>query len=81
MFNSSKWKDLCNKLNKKDNDPVYRDEQRAWYDTLRDFAPSILEIQPTIRLYASDFTWCSLDSNNKVDQERFKHLLGLGKGD
>lgn len=76
-FDKSQWKNLCVNLNKKDNDPPYRDEQRAWYDTLRDFAPSILKVEPTIRLYASNYVWCSLDQKNKSDQEQFKELLGL----
>ena len=79
-FNKTKWVNLCATLNKKDNDPAYRDEQRAWYDSLRDFAPGILKIKPTIRLYASDYIWCSLDANNKADQEKFRELLGL-RGD
>ena len=33
-FDRKKWIDLCRKINSKDNDPPYRDEQRAWYDTL-----------------------------------------------
>lgn len=76
-FDKSKWKDLCINLNKKDNDPPYRDEQRAWYDTLRDFAPSILKIKPTIRLYASDYVWCLLNPKSKSDQKQFKKLLGF----
>lgn len=79
-FSKSKWINLCATLNKKDNDPAYRDEQRAWYDSLRDFAPSILKIKPTIRLYASDHVWCSLDANSKSDQEHFRELLGLRGG-
>ena len=74
-FNKAKWINLCATLNKKDNDPAYRDEQRAWYDTLRDFAPVFLNIKPTIRLYASDYVWCSLDVNKKVDVEFFNKLL------
>jgi hypothetical protein len=31
---------LCEEINAKDNYPPYRDEQRAWYDTLRDFLAS-----------------------------------------
>lgn len=34
-FDRGKWIKLCEKINAKDNDPPYRDEQRAWYDTLR----------------------------------------------
>ncbi|MGR3174697.1 MAG: hypothetical protein ACUZ8N_08880 [Candidatus Scalindua sp.] len=76
-FNKAKWINLCATLNKKDNDPAYRDEQRAWYDLRRDFAPRILKIKPTIRLYASDYVWCSLKANSKPDQEKFRELLGL----
>lgn len=76
-FNKAKWVNLCATLNKKDNDPAYRDEQRAWYDSLRDFAPRSLKIKPTIRLYASDYVWCSLNANSKPDQEKFRELLGL----
>ena len=79
-FNKAKWVNLCTTLNKKDNDPAYRDEQRAWYDSLRDFAPKILNIKPTIRLYASDYVWCSLDANNKPDQKKFRELIGVRGG-
>ena len=79
-FNKDKWVNLCGTLNKKDNDPAYRDEQRAWYDSLRDFAPGILKINPTIRLYASDYVWCSLDVNSKSDQKKFIELLGVEGG-
>jgi len=74
-FNLSKWTDLCCNLNKKDNDPPYRDEQRAWYDTLRDFAPSLLALQPTIRLFAKDFVWCSLHPDSEEDIEKFQQIM------
>lgn len=76
-FDKNRWRDLCVNLNKKDNDSPYRDEQRAWYDTLRDFAPSILKIKPTIRLYTSDYVWCSLDPKSELGQEQLRKLLGL----
>ena len=44
--------------------PPYRDEQRAWYDALRDLLPSLEDLQATVRLYARDLTWCSLDPDN-----------------
>lgn len=40
-FNKKRWIDLCVQINRLDNDPPYRDEQRAWYDTIRDFLPLI----------------------------------------
>lgn len=74
-YSKSKWVGLSDSLNKKDNLPPFRDEQRAWYDTLRDFAPFYLDLQPTVRLFIGDFVWCSLDPNNKEDIEKFKELI------
>jgi len=33
-FSLTKWITLCEKTDARDNDPSFRDEQRAWYDTL-----------------------------------------------
>jgi hypothetical protein len=74
-FSRERWLSLCSELNKKDNDPPYRDEQRAWYDVLRDFAPLNLAYKPTVRLYSRDFTWCSLDATKLDDVERFKRRI------
>lgn len=74
-FDGKRWITLCEKIRAKDNDPPYRDEQRAWYDTLRDFLPRIKCLEPTIRLYARDFVWCSLNPNNPLDLKRFKDIL------
>jgi len=74
-FNREKWTTLCEKINARDNDPPYRDEQRAWYDTLRDFLPAIKGLKPTIRLFAQDFAWCSLNPTKTSDIERFKKFL------
>ena len=78
-FSIEKWRKLCQKLNKRDNDPPYRDEQRAWYDTLRDFAPKLWDSGQTIRLYSKDLTWCSLNSKNKTDLASFKQIIMNGK--
>jgi len=74
-FDRDRWIKLCEEINAKDNNPPYRDEQRAWYDTLRDFVPAIKGLKPTVRLFARDFRWCSLNSNNPSDVKRFKSLL------
>ncbi|KZX15091.1 hypothetical protein MBCUT_17360 [Methanobrevibacter cuticularis] len=76
-FDKEKWISLCESLNRHDNDPIFRDEQRAWYDTLRDFAPSILEIAPTVRLFASDYIWCELDVGNENDLKKFKNIVEM----
>lgn len=74
-FDREKWIELCNRIKAKDNDPSYRDEQRAWYDTLRDFLPIIKGLKPTVRLFVKDYVWCSLDSNIIQDVKIFKNIL------
>ena len=74
-FSRERWMMLCQRIDSKDNDPPYRDEQRAWYDTLRDFLPAIKGLKPTVRLFARDFVWCSLDPDDPSDVRRFKNLL------
>jgi len=74
-FSREKWIKLCEEINTKDNDPPHRDEQRAWYDTLRDFLPVILGLKPTVRLFAKDFAWCSLNPEKASDVEKFKSRL------
>ena len=74
-FNLHKWINLCKKFDTKDNDPQYRDEQRAWYDTLRDFLPLIQGFNPTVRLYMGDIQWCRLSPDNSKDYKLFKSMI------
>ena len=74
-FSVHKWRSLCQALDKHDNDPPYRDEQRAWYDTLRDFAPGRLGSGRTIRLYSRDLVWCSLNPRSGSDLQRFRRTF------
>lgn len=74
-FDRTRWMGLCDRINTKDNDPPYRDEQRAWYDTLRDFLPAMQGLQPTIRLLARDLLWCGLTADDPGDVGRFKRVL------
>jgi hypothetical protein len=74
-FPVKKWRALCQTLDKRDNDPPYRDEQRAWYDTLRDFAPILLGEGHTTRLYSRDLVWCSLNPDSESDLRIFEQFL------
>lgn len=74
-FSAKRWITLCEQHDSKDNDPPFRDEQRAWYDTLRDLLPSVKGLGPTVRLYARDRNWCSLDPDNAEDREDFSDLM------
>ena len=77
-FPARRWLELCEQHDARDNAPPFRDEQRAWYDTLRDLVPSIKGLQPTVRLYASDQVWCSLDLDSNEDRKRFSDLIHGG---
>jgi len=74
-FSVDKWRTLCQNLNKRDNDPPYRDEQRAWYDTLRDFAPFLWKTGKTVRLFSRDFVWCSLNPKEESDLRTFRGII------
>lgn len=81
-FSLGRWAFTCDKTRATDNDPYYRDEQRAWYDTLRDFLPELTgSLEPTVRLYSKDMRWCSLDPNNPADVARFKNIIESGRKD
>lgn len=75
QFDVRRWQYLCDKFRAQDNLPPYRDEQRAWYDTLRDFLPLIGGFGPTVRLYAGDYKWCDLDPSSIEDRRWFQTLL------
>jgi hypothetical protein len=66
-FSRERWLQLCAELNRHDNSPPYRDEQRAWFDTLSDFAPACLGLQPVVRIYAGAANWCRLDRREWVE--------------
>lgn len=74
-FPKEKWIHLCEQMRARDNDPPFRDEQRAWYDTLRDFLTKTKGLYPTVRLYSKEMQWCNLDSTNANDVQRFKRLI------
>jgi len=74
-FPLNRWQDLCRQVDAQDQQPIDRDERRAWYDTLRDLVPSLYGFKPTIRLYAGEFAWCSLDAGSDKDRSLFRTLL------
>jgi len=83
-FPVSRWKELCRLIDARDDEPPDRDERRAWYDTLRDLVPTLHGLNPTVRVYANEFRWCSLNSESKIDRETFYSILQdrlPGRGD
>ena len=74
-FPPSRWRELCLGINAVDEQPFDRDERRAWYDTLRDLAPIVYGFTPTVRLYAGEYPWCSLNATSSRDRELFFGVL------
>lgn len=74
-FSVSRWQELCRGIDARDDNPIDRDERRAWYDTLRDLIPALHDFKPTVRLYAEAYPWCTLDAARRSDREEFNALL------
>jgi len=73
-FNKKEWINKCSALNRKDNDPKFRDEQRAWYDTLRDLLPGVFGMNPTVRVFAKDMVWCNESTESITRMFRIKYF-------
>ena len=73
-FPISRWRELCREIDARDDEPFDRDERRAWYDTLRDLVSRVHGFNPTVRLYADEFEWCTLDAASTPGPE---HLIAL----
>ena len=74
-FSVSHWRELCRRIDARDDTPADRDERRAWYDTMRDLVPPLHGFRPTVRLYAETYPWCSLDAA-RAGRKQFQLLLG-----
>jgi hypothetical protein len=74
-FSVTRWQNLCREINAVDDEPIDRDERRAWYDTLRDWVPIVYGFKPTVRLYAGDYYWCRLDAANECHRDTFKSFF------
>lgn len=73
------YMEMCSKKRAVDNDPKYRDEQRAWYDTIRDLLPIFYsDVAKTVRIPLGFHDWCSLDPTNDKHVDIFRmHALSL----
>lgn len=56
-FDKGKWIKLCEDINAGDNSPEYRDEQRAFYDAIRDIMAPRMGLKPVIRIFESEVLW------------------------
>lgn len=71
-FDKDKWREACENIKATDNDPLDRDEQRAFYDSVRDILTARNGI-PLIRIKHGDYDWKSASETDVIDK-LIKHL-------
>jgi hypothetical protein len=71
-FDARRWLNACREIRSRDNDPPYRDEQRAFYDALRDVLSQANGTQ-LIRIKHEDWDWSRPDSGQHLT-EIFRQL-------
>ncbi|MGI8825933.1 MAG: hypothetical protein ACR2JC_09850 [Chloroflexota bacterium] len=74
-FDVNRWRQECLRVRAHDNDPPYRDEQRAWYDVLRDLMPPSRGMAGTVRIMDGSFPFCGIHPGDSAAVEAFKHLV------
>jgi len=66
-FSTEKWIEACKRINAKDNNPIDRDERRAYYDAVRD-----IEVfkhgYSLVRIMHGDIDWESEGAKNHLSQ-------------
>jgi very-short-patch-repair endonuclease len=56
-FDRERWIALSEEIQAGDNSPIYRDEQRAFYDAIRDIVAPQIGFKPVVRVFEEDVLW------------------------
>ena len=56
-FDKKRWAQLSDEIRAGDNSPIYRDEQRAFYDSIRDIMATKIGLKPVVRIFEDDAKW------------------------
>jgi hypothetical protein len=56
-FEKERWIQLSEQIRAGDNSPIYRDEQRAFYDSIRDILAPRVGLKPVVRIFEDDVQW------------------------
>jgi len=56
-FDKGRWIQLSEQIRAGDNSPIYRDEQRAFYDSIRDILAPKMGLKPVVRIFEEDVPW------------------------
>lgn len=78
-FDKERWIQLSEKIRAGDNSPIYRDEQRAFYDSLRDILAPRVGLKPVVRIFEEDVHW-EVDSTSAKAKAILESIASLIKG-
>ncbi len=76
-FDSKRWMELSEKIRAGDNSPAYRDEQRAFYDSIRDILVSEVGLLPVVRIFEEDVEWEKTGETTELAQEILTEIEAL----
>ena len=71
-FDRDRWIALSEQIRAGDNSPAYRDEQRAFYDAIRDLIAPKAGLRPLVRVFEEDVKW----EQEGDDSPAARRLLG-----
>lgn len=78
-FSKERWTDLCDEIRAGDNSPIYRDEQRAFYDSVRDILLPELGYAPVLRVFENDVHWEALPISSPEAAQLVENIEQLVK--
>lgn len=80
-FCKDEWIKLSNSIRAGDNSPIYRDEQRALYDSIRDLMAPQIGLLPVVRVFEEEVAWERTGENcqeAKLFLCRLDHIIKEG---
>lgn len=78
-FDKARWIDLCEQIRAGDNSPAYRDEQRAFYDAMRDLLAPDAGIAPVVRIFEEEVAWEKGGGDTEEGREIIRQIGRLAK--
>jgi hypothetical protein len=78
-FDKERWIQLSEEIRAGDNSPIYRDEQRAFYDSVRDILAPRMGLKPVVRIFEEDVKWESDQSTSTTANCILEKIESLSK--
>jgi hypothetical protein len=78
-FDKERWIQLSEEIRAGDNSPIYRDEQRAFYDSVRDILAPRMGLKPVVRIFEEDVKWESDQSTSTAANCILEKIESLSK--